>query len=177
MTRIACDIKDKSLADIGLGRIEWALHEMPVLQLLMERFAWEKPLDGIRMSGCLHITAETANLARVLVSGGADLILCASNPLSTQDDVAAALVDHYRISVFAIKGEDNQTYYQHINTALDHHPQITMDDGADLVCEMHKKRRELLKDMLGGTEETTNRGHSVAGNGSCKRITISHRGR
>jgi len=155
MTTIACDIKDKSLADIGLGRIKWAFDEMPVLQLLMKRFARKKPLDGIRMSGCLHITAETANLARVLVSGGADLILCASNPLSTQDDVAAALVDHYRIPVFAIKGEDNQTYYQHINIALDHHPQITMDDGADLVCEMHKNRRELLKDMLGGTEETT----------------------
>jgi adenosylhomocysteinase len=155
MTPIAYDIKDNSLADIGLGRIEWALHEMPVLRLLMKRFAKEKPLEGIRMSGCLHITAETANLARVLVSGGADLVLCASNPLSTQDDVAAALVDHYRIPVFAIKGENNLTYYQHINAALDHHPQITMDDGADLVSEMHKNRRELLKNMLGGTEETT----------------------
>lgn len=155
MTKIACDITDTSLADIGLGRIEWALHEMPLLRLLMERFARDKPLAGIHMSGCLHITAETANLARVLVSGGADLVLCASNPLSTQDDVAAALVKRFRIPVFARKGEDSQTYYQHINAALDHLPQITMDDGADLVSEMHKKRRDLLNNMLGGTEETT----------------------
>lgn len=155
MAPIAYDLKDNSLADIGLERIEWAFHEMPVLQLLMKRFTRDKPLEGVRMSGCLHITAETANLARVLVSGGADLVLCASNPLSTQDDVAAALVDHYQIPVFAIKGEDNQTYYQHINAALDHHPQITMDDGADLVSEMHKNRRKLLNNMLGGTEETT----------------------
>jgi adenosylhomocysteinase len=155
MPAINSDIKDISLADKGLARIEWALNEMPVMQNLMERFTRERSLEGIRMSGCLHITTETANLARVLVSGGADLVLCASNPLSTQDDVAAALVDHYQIPVFAIKGEDNQTYYQHINAALDHRPQLTMDDGADLVSEMHKKRQELLDNMLGGTEETT----------------------
>ena len=155
MPAINSDIKDISLAEKGLARIEWALNEMPVMQNLMESFARERPLEGIRMSGCLHITTETANLARVLVSGGADLILCASNPLSTQDDVAAALVDHYQIPVFAIKGEDNQTYYQHINAALDHRPQLTMDDGADLVSEMHKKKQELLRNMLGGTEETT----------------------
>ena len=155
MPAINSDIKDISLADKGLARIEWALNEMPVMQNLMERFTRERSLEGIRMSGCLHITTETANLARVLVSGGADLVLCASNPLSTQDDVAAALVDHYQIPVFAIKGEDDQTYYQHINAALDHRPQLTMDDGADLVSEMHKKRQELLSNMLGGTEETT----------------------
>ncbi|TKB27418.1 adenosylhomocysteinase [Desulfopila sp. IMCC35006] len=134
---------------------EWALKEMPVMRHLLERFERQRPLEGIRMSGCLHITTETANLARVLKTGGADLVLCASNPLSTQDDVAAALVEHYRIPVFAIKGEDNHTYYQHITAALDHKPQLTMDDGADLVSEMHKGRPELLGDMLGGTEETT----------------------
>jgi adenosylhomocysteinase len=155
MPKIAGDIKDISLANKGQARIEWALNEMPVIRSLMERFGRERPLEGIRMSGCLHITTETANLARVLVAGGADLVLCASNPLSTQDDVAAALVDQYRIPVFAIKGEDNQTYYQHINAVLDHRPQLTMDDGADLVSEMHKKRQELLGNMLGGTEETT----------------------
>ncbi|MBE0575554.1 MAG: adenosylhomocysteinase [Desulfuromonadales bacterium] len=155
MTIITHDIKDISLADDGLNRIEWAFNEMPVLQVLIKRFAREKPLKGLRMSGCLHITTETANLARVLVSGGADLVLCASNPLSTQDDVAAALVGHFKIPVFAVKGEDNQTYYQHIDAALAHRPQITMDDGADLVSEMHKKRKDLLSNMLGGTEETT----------------------
>jgi adenosylhomocysteinase len=149
------DIQDISLADQGLNRIEWAFHEMPVLRILMERFTREKPLAGVRMSGCLHITTETANLARVLAAGGADLVLCASNPLSTQDDVAAALVRHYNIPVFAVKGEDNRRYYRHIDAALDHRPRITMDDGADLVSEMHKKRQELLGDMLGGTEETT----------------------
>lgn len=155
MTTINGDIKDISLADQGQARIEWALNEMPVIRSLCERFARERPLDGIRMSGCLHITTETANLARVLTAGGADLVLCASNPLSTQDDVAAALVAHYQIPVFGIKWEDNQTYYQHINAALDHRPQITMDDGADLVSEMHKNRSELLREVLGGTEETT----------------------
>ena len=155
MAAINSDIKDISLAEKGLARIKWASEEMPVMQNLLERFSRERPLEAIRMSGCLHITTETANLARVLVSGGADLVLCASNPLSTQDDVAAALVDHYQIPVFAIKGEDNRTYYQHINAALNHRPQLTMDDGADLVSEMHKKRQELLRNMLGGTEETT----------------------
>jgi adenosylhomocysteinase len=149
------DVKDLSLADQGRSRIEWALHEMPVLRSLIERFSKEKPLQGVRMSGCLHITTETANLARVLVAGGADLVLAASNPLSTQDDAAAALVAHYNVPTFAIKGEDNETYYKHLYAALDHEPHLTMDDGADLVSEMHKQRTDLLANMLGGTEETT----------------------
>jgi adenosylhomocysteinase len=149
------DIKDLSLADLGEARIEWALKEMPVMRLLMQRLASERPLQGIRMSGCLHITTETANLARTLKIAGADLVLCASNPLSTQDDVAAALVAKYAIPVFAIRGESTEVYYQHIRAALDHRPQITMDDGADLVSELHKHRTELLADMIGGTEETT----------------------
>ncbi len=149
------DIKDPSLADQGRARIEWALQEMPVLQGLMERFTRERPLKGVRMSGCLHITTETANLARVLAAGGADLVLCASNPLSTQDDVAAALVKYFEIPTYAIRGEDNQSYYRHITAALDHRPVLTMDDGADLVSEMHKQRTDLLVNMIGGTEETT----------------------
>ena len=155
MPTISFDIKDIFQADKGVNRIEWALNEMPILRQLMELFSRNKPLTGIRLSGCLHITTETANLARVLTAGGADLVLCASNPLTTQDDVAAALVDRYRVPVFAMKGEDNQTYYQHITAALDHMPQLTMDDGADIVSEMHKNRSELLGNMLGGTEETT----------------------
>ena len=155
MTAAAFDIKDIRLADKGVDRIEWALQEMPVTRQLLERLGKEKPLTGLRVSGCLHITTETANLARVLTAAGADLVLCASNPLSTQDDVAAALVEQFNIPVFAIKGEDTDTYYQHIKSALDHQPQITLDDGADLVSEMHKTRIELLQDMLGGTEETT----------------------
>jgi adenosylhomocysteinase len=149
------DVKDLSLANQGRARIEWALQEMPVLRSLMERFSKEKPLQGTRMSGCLHITTETANLARVLVAGGADLVLAASNPLSTQDDAAAALVNHYNVPTFAIKGEDNETYYKHLYAALNHEPHLTMDDGADLVSEMHKQRTDLLANMLGGTEETT----------------------
>lgn len=136
-------------------RIEWALQEMPVIRELMRRLSVEKPLSGIRLSACLHITTETANLARVLQSAGADLVLCASNPLSTQDDVAATLVEKYHIPVYARRGESNEVYYQHIQAALDHHPVMTMDDGADLVSEMHKTRPELLDNMLGGTEETT----------------------
>src|SRR3954468_15009273 len=127
------DVRDLSLADRGRLRIEWAAKEMPVLALLRERFAREQPLKGLRLSACLHITAETANLALTLQAGGADLVFCASNPLSTQDDVAAALVQHYTISTYAIKGEDTPTYYKHIAAALAHRPQITMDDGADLV--------------------------------------------
>ncbi|MCW8923554.1 MAG: adenosylhomocysteinase [Gammaproteobacteria bacterium] len=149
------DIKDISLADDGLQRIEWAWQEMPVLQELATRFVDARPLEGIRISGCLHITTETANLARVLKAAGADLVLCASNPLSTQDDVAAALVEHFNIPVYAICGENTETYYQHINAALDHQPVITMDDGADLVSEIHRTRPHLIEDMLGGTEETT----------------------
>ena len=148
------DIKDLSLADEGKLRIEWAGKEMPVNSLIKQRFGKEKPLQGIRISACLHVTTETANLAMALKEGGADLVLCASNPLSTQDDVAAALVD-YDIPVNAIKGEDNKTYYKHIITALEHKPQLTMDDGADLVSTLHKEHTELIPNVIGGTEETT----------------------
>jgi adenosylhomocysteinase len=149
------DVKDLDLAPAGRLRIEWAEREMPVLRLIRERFAREKPLVGARLSGCLHITTETASLARTLQAGGAEVVLTASNPLSTQDDVAAALVSYYEIPVFAIKGEDNETYYRHIHAALDHRPHITMDDGADLVSTLHKDRTELIGDVVGGTEETT----------------------
>jgi adenosylhomocysteinase len=149
------DISDRSLAEAGVKRIDWALKEMPVMRSLMDRYAESRPLQGVRISGCLHITTETANLARTLKVAGADVVLCASNPLSTQDDVAAALVEKYRIPVFAMRGESNEVYYQHIHSALDHQPMITMDDGADLVSELHKTRSELLPNMLGGTEETT----------------------
>jgi adenosylhomocysteinase len=148
------DIKDPSLAQEGKLRIDWAAKEMPVVKLMKERLGREKPLAGVRISACLHITTETANLALALKEGGAEVILCASNPLSTQDDVAAALVD-YGIPVNAIKGEDNKTYYKHIITALKHKPQITMDDGADLVSTLHKDYTELAADVIGGTEETT----------------------
>jgi adenosylhomocysteinase len=149
------DIKDIKLAEGGRRRIDWAEREMPVLRLIRERFAKERPLKGIRIAACLHVTTETANLMHTLHDGGAEVVLTASNPLSTQDDVAAALVTHFEIPVFAIKGEDNVTYYKHINSALDHRPNITMDDGADLVSTLHKDRREMLKDVIGGTEETT----------------------
>ena len=148
------DIKDPSLVDEGKLRIEWAGKEMPVTKLIKQRFAKEKPLQGIRISACLHITTETANLAMALKEGGADLVFCASNPLSTQDDVAAALVD-FGIPVNAIKGEDNKTYYKHIITALEHKPQLTVDDGADLVSTLHKEHTELIHNVIGGTEETT----------------------
>jgi len=149
------DIKDSSQAEGGRRRIEWAEREMPVLRMIRERFAKEKPLQGIRVSACLHVTSETASLMRTLQAGGADIVLTASNPLSTQDDVAAALVNHFEIPTFAIKGEDNVTYYKHLGAALDHKPQMTMDDGADLVSVLHKERRELLPGVIGGTEETT----------------------
>ena len=149
------DIKDINLAEGGRRRIEWAEREMPVLRLIRERFAKEKPLKGVRLSACLHVTSETASLARTLVAGGADLVLTASNPLSTQDDVAAALVNIFEVPTFAVKGEDNVTYYKHIAAALDHRPHMTMDDGADLVSTIHKDRRELLPGIIGGTEETT----------------------
>jgi adenosylhomocysteinase len=148
------DVKDPSLAAEGEKRIEWASREMPVIKLIKDRFAKEKPLKGVRISGCLHITTETANLALALKEGGADIVLCASNPLSTQDDVAAALVKH-GIPVNAIRGEDEKTYYKHINTALDNKPQLTVDDGADLVTTLHSKRVELISNVIGGTEETT----------------------
>jgi adenosylhomocysteinase len=149
------DVKDLGQAEIGRQRIDWAAQEMPVLQLIKERFERERPLEGIKISACLHVTSETANLAKTLVAGGADLVLVASNPLSTQDDVAAALVTYDEIPVYAIKGEDNETYYQHLKAALDHGPQITMDDGADLVSGMLKERKDLLDTLIGSTEETT----------------------
>jgi adenosylhomocysteinase len=149
------DVKNIDLAEGGRRRIEWAEREMPVLRSIQERFKQERPLEGIRMSACLHVTTETANLMRTLQAGGADVVLTASNPLSTQDDVAACLVSHFEIPVFAIKGEDNKTYYKHIDAALDHHPQVTMDDGADLVSTLHKDRRDQLDEVIGGSEETT----------------------
>lgn len=148
-------VKDIDLAPAGRLRMEWAEREMPVLRRIHERFAAEKPLKGVRLSACLHVTTETGNLVRTLQAGGADLVLVASNPLSTQDDVAAALVAYDEIPVYAIKGEDNDTYYEHIHAALDHRPHVTMDDGADLVSTMHKKRPEVLETVVGGTEETT----------------------
>src|ERR671936_175552 len=149
------DVKDIALAPEGVRRIEWADRQMPVLAAIRERFDGEQPLSGYRISACLHVTTETANLARTLKAGGAEVVLCASNPLSTQDDVAAALVEEFGISVFAIKGEDNDTYYEHIEAAVDHKPQLTMDDGADVIGVLHSHRREQLGDILGGTEETT----------------------
>jgi adenosylhomocysteinase len=149
------DVKDLRLSEEGVRRIEWAAREMPVIGMIRERFAREQPLRGIRMSACLHITTETANLALALRDGGAQLAFCASNPLSTQDDVAAALVSEYGIPVFAIKGEDNDTYYRHIHQALEQRPQMTLDDGADLVATIHRERRDLIDDVIGGTEETT----------------------
>jgi adenosylhomocysteinase len=149
------DVRDIGLADAGALKIEWADRQMPVLAGIRERFAAEQPLAGWKISACLHVTAETANLMRTLAAGGADAVLCSSNPLSTQDDVAASLVEHHGIPTFAIKGEDRDSYYSHIAAALDHAPQVTMDDGADLVSELHTRRTELLPDVVGGTEETT----------------------
>jgi adenosylhomocysteinase len=152
---IPCDISAPELAGSGRERIDWALAEMPVLARIRERLARDRPLSGLRVSACLHITTETANLARTLKSAGAAVVLCASNPLSTQDDVAAALVRDEGIPVFARRGEDTETYYAHIGEALAHRPRITLDDGADLVSELHRGRRDLIEDMIGGTEETT----------------------
>src|SRR5216117_301145 len=149
------DVKDLALAPEGVRRIEWADRQMPVLAAIRERFAAEQPLSGYRVSACLHVTTETAALMRTLNAGGADIVLCASNPLSTQDDVAAALVEDFDIAVFAIKGEDNDPYYSHIEAAVDHKPQLTMDDGADVIGVLHSARREQLGDVIGGTEETT----------------------
>ena len=148
-------VKNLNLATGGRYRIEWAEQEMPVLRLIRERFKTEQPLNGVRISACLHVTTETANLMHTLQVGGADIVLCASNPLSTQDDVAASLVANDEIPVYAIKGEDNTTYYQHIKAALDHQPHMTMDDGADLVSTLHKERTDLIGNVIGGTEETT----------------------
>src|SRR2546421_5151974 len=154
--KTAHHVKDLNLAAKGHGRIEWAERSMPVLASIRERFAKQKPLKGMRISACLHVTSETAHLMQTLQAGGAELVLCASNPLSTQDDVAAALVDQ-GISVYAIKGEDRKTYFEHIKAALDHKPNLTMDDGCDLVSSLVTDRRELLKHVIGGTEETTTR--------------------
>lgn len=153
--KLSYDIKDISLAKEGRKRIEWAAKDMPVLRLLGERFEKEKPLEGIRISSCLHVTTETANLMITLKKGGADVCLCASNPLSTQDDVAASLVKDFGIKVFAIKGEDNKTYYSHINAAIEHKPNITMDDGADVISTIHKNWEKIDFHIMGGTEETT----------------------
>ncbi|MEE9324939.1 MAG: adenosylhomocysteinase [Dehalococcoidia bacterium] len=168
---LKADIKDPSLAPDGINRIEWAAREMPVLRLIRERFAKEKPLKGIRISACLHITSETANLALALRDGAADLVLCASNPLSTQDDVAAALSVEYGIPTNAIKDEDQESYYRHIHAALDHRPHFTMDDGADLVAALHQERIDLLSNVVGGMEETTTgviRLRSMAAEGALK---------
>jgi adenosylhomocysteinase len=149
------DVKDLSLAEAGKSRIEWADQDMPVLASIRERFEAEKPLEGVRISACLHVTTETANLMRTLKAGGADVVLCASNPLSTQDDTAAALVQEYGVRTYAINGEDTDTYYAHIDAAIDHKPQITMDDGADVVGRIHAEKTEALEHIIGGTEETT----------------------
>ena len=149
------DVADFGLVEEGVRRIEWAEREMPVLRLIRERFEQEQPLDGLRIAACLHVTTETANLMRTLKAGGAEVTLVASNPLSTKDDVAAALVAEYGISCYAVRGEDNETYYQHLNAAADTHPHITMDDGCDLVALLHKERPEQLSEVLAGTEETT----------------------
>ena len=149
------DVKDLGLASQGRLKIEWAARFMPVLKSIKKQFAEDKPLRGFRLSACLHVTTETANLMETLKAGGAEVALCASNPLSTQDDAAAAMVRYSGIPVFAIKGEDHKTYYRHLNQALDHKPQITMDDGADLVSTLHSRRRALLAEIIGGTEETT----------------------
>ncbi|MCI0439269.1 MAG: adenosylhomocysteinase, partial [Chloroflexi bacterium] len=149
------DVRNIALAADGVRRIKWAAREMPVVLQIRERFAREKPFNGLTIGACLHVTSETANLAITLKEGGAEVVLCASNPLSTQDDVAAALVAEYGIATYAIKGEDNETYYRHINQALDHRPNVTLDDGADLVATLHTSRTELLEHVIGGCEETT----------------------
>jgi adenosylhomocysteinase len=151
----SADVKDMKLAAAGQDLIEWAAREMPVLNLIRQRFSEEQPLKGKKLSACLHVTSETANLMLALKAGGADLALCASNPLSTNDAVAAALASNHGIKTYAIRGEDNDTYYQHIEAALDHHPAMTMDDGADLVSVLHKKREAQISEIIGGTEETT----------------------
>jgi adenosylhomocysteinase len=170
------DVKDLSLASAGKDRIEWADQDMPVLASIRERFAREKPLDGVRISACLHVTTETANLMRTLKAGGADVVLCASNPLSTQDDTAAALVEEYGIRTYAIKGEDTDTYYSHIDSAIEHKPQITMDDGADVVGRIHAEQPGALEHIIGGTEETTTgviRLKAMAADGELKYPIIS----
>ena len=173
---ISSDVKDLSLAADGLKRIRWAEREMPVLRQIKERFSKEKPLQGLKLAACLHVTSETANLAITLKEGGAEVFLCASNPLSTQDDVAASLVADHGISTFAIKGEDTETYYNHIISVLEKKPHITMDDGADLVATLHGERTDLMENIIGGTEETTTgviRLKSLADSGDLKYPVIA----
>jgi len=173
---VAGDVRDLGLAEQGRRKIEWSNQQMPVLQLIRKRFIKEKPLNGVRLSGCLHVTSETANLAITLRDGGAEVTLCASNPLSTQDEVAASLVKDYSIPTFAIKGEDQATYYAHLNAAIDHKPQITMDDGADLVTTLVTKHMDLVPGVIGGTEETTTgviRLRAMAKDGTLKYPVIS----
>ncbi len=171
-----CDVRDLDLAEKGRERIEWAAGEMGVLALVRERFEKERPLEGIRIGACMHVTTETANLVDALKAGGAEVALCASNPLSTQDDVAAAICDQSGIDVYAIKGEDNETYYRHINAVLDHRPNVTMDDGADLVSLLHRERQDQLQEVIGGTEETTTgiiRLRAMANDGALKYPIVS----
>jgi adenosylhomocysteinase len=173
---MGCDVKDLALAPKGRERIEWAAGEMPVLALIRERFEKERPLDGVRIAACLHVTTETANLMETLAAGGADVALCASNPLSTQDDVAAALCEQSGIATFAVKGEDTETFFRHINEVLDTHPHITMDDGADMVSVLHKERPDQIAEIVGGTEETTTgviRLRAMAVDGALKYAIVS----
>jgi adenosylhomocysteinase len=173
---MGCDVKDLALAPKGRERIEWAAGEMPVLALIRERFEKERPLDGVRIAACLHVTTETANLMETLAAGGADVALCASNPLSTQDDVAAALCEESGIATFAVKGEDTETFFRHINEVLDTHPHITMDDGADMVSVLHKERADQITEIIGGTEETTTgviRLRAMAVDGALKYAIVS----
>jgi len=174
--QMAGDVRDLALAEHGKRKMEWANQQMPVLQLIRKRFIKEQPLKGVRLSACLHVTSETANLAVTLRDGGAEVVLCASNPLSTQDEVAACLVKDYSIPTYAIKGEDNATYYAHVNAAIDHRPQITMDDGADLVTTLVTKRTDLVPGVIGGTEETTTgviRLRAMANDGTLKYPVIA----
>jgi adenosylhomocysteinase len=173
---MGCDVKDLGLAPTGRERIEWAAGEMPVLALIRERFEKERPLEGIRIAACLHVTTETANLMETLAAGGAEVALCASNPLSTQDDVAAALCEQSGIATFAVKGEDTETFFRHINEVLDTHPHITMDDGADMVSVLHKERADQIAEIIGGTEETTTgviRLRAMAADGALKYAIVS----
>ena len=176
MTAVDCDVKDLALAGTGRERIEWAAGEMPVLALIRERFEKERPLEGVRIGACLHVTTETANLMETLAAGGAEVALCASNPLSTQDDVAAALCDQSGIKTFAIKGEDTETFFRHIDAVLDTRPHITMDDGADMVSVLHKQRADQIPEIIGGTEETTTgviRLRAMAADGALKYPIVS----
>ncbi len=176
MTAVDCDVRDLALAGTGRERIEWAAGEMPVLALIRERFEKERPLEGVRIGACLHVTTETANLMETLAAGGAEVALCASNPLSTQDDVAAALCDQSGIKTFAIKGEDTETFFRHIDAVLDTRPHITMDDGADMVSVLHKQRADQIAEIIGGTEETTTgviRLRAMAADGALKYPIVS----